>query len=344
MFPSCLKENDCFNLWLEKLSPNDAVKIRSGINDIANGKLSNSTVYYSLFEDGEKKFYRHFAEAAEKNKSGKATIIVGVEDDITTRHLIEEKFRETNHRFSMLIQSLNGGVLVENSFNDIVYVNKKFCELFEIKNEPELIIGANFIRELMQSEHLFKKPETFFAGLRETIQLGVPESGVKVELTNNQVLERDFIPLLFDNQLKGNLWFFKDITKFAHVEKSLTNRLHFEELITNLSFNFIRLNKQNVDDEVEIALAQIGRFIDADRSYVFMFSDNLRLMSNTHEWCNEGITREKENLQNIPTDVFPWWMSKLMRFESVIIPSVPDLSSKASGEKEILLQQELSPW
>jgi hypothetical protein len=96
--------------------------------------------------------------------------------------------------------------------------------------------------------------------------------------------------------------------------------LHFEELITKLSAKFINLSWKDVDKEIDEALGMIGNFISADRSYVFLFCDDGKFMSNTHEWVNAGVTSEKESLKYIPTDIFPWWMNKINNQEAIYIP------------------------
>lgn len=333
------KSQNLFEGWLDKLELNFSAKIRTGLEELRKGKVNSFTTFYHYNDGVEVKYFRHYSEIVERDENDKPVKIIGVEEDITTRHLIEEKFKETNHRFAMLIQSLNGGLLVENSLGEIVFVNKKFCELFEIKTEPELLIGANYIDELKRSHEIFKDPEKFFEEIQETLQLGVPENGYKIELNNKQVFERDFIPLIFDNQLRGNLWFYKDITKFTQIERSLTFRLRFEELLTNLSFNFIRLNNENIDLAINNALEQIGRFIRADRSYLYMFSENNSKVSLVYEWCGEGIRSMKDEFVLVDTSLFPWWMQKLMRFESIIISSVPDLPLQAVTEKEMFMHQ-----
>ena len=82
-----------------------------------------------------------------------------------------------------------------------------------------------------------------------------------------------------------------------------------------------------------MAIGRIGKFLSADRAYIFEFNAEAITMSNTHEWCNLGIEPEIENLQEIPCDLFPNWIEVLNRNENIIIPSVKDLpeSWKAEG-------------
>lgn len=60
-------------------------------------------------------------------------------------------------------------------------------------------------------------------------------------------------------------------------------RLAFENLITRISTNFINLPPQEIDRGINQALEDVGRFMEIDRSYVFMFSEDRTALHNTHE-------------------------------------------------------------
>ena len=67
--------------------------------------------------------------------------------------------------------------------------------------------------------------------------------------------------------------------------------------------------------------------------------DSTVCYSNDHEWCNEGINPEVEAIQDVPLDVFPWWMEQLDRNKLVSIEDVSKLPEEAEVEKEQLTQQ-----
>lgn len=58
-------------------------------------------------------------------------------------------------------------------------------------------------------------------------------------------------------------------------------------------------SSQNVEETINEILAMVGRKTNVSRVYVFENSDDNTYCRNTYEWCNEGITPERENLQNI---------------------------------------------
>ena len=65
---------------------------------------------------------------------------------------------------------------------------------------------------------------------------------------------------------------------------------------------------QNIDATIEELISFIGTHFDVSRVYIFENNDDNTCCSNTFEWCNVGITPEKENLQNVSyiTDIPGW--------------------------------------
>lgn len=106
----------------------------------------------------------------------------------------------------------------------------------------------------------------------------------------------------------------QELTERKQVEAALRYRARFEELITSISTNFINLAPAEIDGGIHHALEAIGTFVNVDRSYVFLLSPDGAQMSNTHEWCPPGVEPQIANLQNLDTNIFPWWMEKLHCF------------------------------
>ncbi|WP_081423701.1 PAS domain-containing protein [Pelodictyon luteolum] len=132
-----------------------------------------------------------------------------------------------------------------------------------------------------------------------------------------------------------------DITERKAAEEALTRNIGFERLITALSNRFISLGFEEIDGMIMSILQLIGEFVGADRSYVFQFSDDLQLMDNTHEWCAEGTEPQIDALKGLPTDIFPWWMERINRNESILLPRIEELPLEASAERDILEAQDI---
>jgi PAS domain S-box-containing protein len=138
---------------------------------------------------------------------------------------------------------------------------------------------------------------------------------------------------------KAILGIITDITARKRAEEELQYRLQFQHLITTVSSQFINLHPAQIDDEIDHTLKQIGEFADADRSYIFQFSDDQKSVSCTHEWCAEGIKPTIERIQNVPVETYPWAMKKFLHGDMVLAPRLSDLPPEAIKEKQEFEQQ-----
>lgn len=135
-----------------------------------------------------------------------------------------------------------------------------------------------------------------------------------------------------DNQIIGTYGTLQDIT----VRKRAEN---FEREVLDLSANFTGISFNEIDGALNVALERIGQFLTADRAYIFEIDSAQDSMSNTYEWCTQGVAPEISNLKDIPVDIFPMWMEQLNQGNAIIIPSVSDMPESWHAEKAILEPQ-----
>jgi len=129
-----------------------------------------------------------------------------------------------------------------------------------------------------------------------------------------------------------------DITERKRAEEAMRRRLEFEKIVSAMSSRFIA---SDIDGTVEAALGDMGRLSGASRVYLFLFDERRTVMNNTHEWCAAGVAPQIDNLQNLPTNTFGWWMDKLLRGEVIRIPDVSGLPAEAQAERKILEEQDI---
>lgn len=127
----------------------------------------------------------------------------------------------------------------------------------------------------------------------------------------------------------------------AYIKRIKENayQIEFQRLISDISSDFVSVNQLNIDEKIYDMLHKIGRFFQVDRTYIFLINHQDSTMTYSHEWCNEGITPEVEAIQNVPLDVFPWWMEQLGSNKLVSIEDVSKLPDEAAVEKDQLTQQ-----
>ena len=120
---------------------------------------------------------------------------------------------------------------------------------------------------------------------------------------------------------------------------ALRHRYDLQELLTRISARMLEISSKGVDAALVEALGEVGAFMGVDRAYVFLFHEEQDLLSNTHEWCAAGISAEKENLQDLPFEAVPWWVSEIKAGRTIHAASLSDLPPEAASEREILEAQ-----
>jgi diguanylate cyclase (GGDEF)-like protein/PAS domain S-box-containing protein len=116
-------------------------------------------------------------------------------------------------------------------------------------------------------------------------------------------------------------------------------RLDLLGLLARVVRGFVSGTTAEFDLLVDSTLSDIGPMFGVDRAYMFRVSGDL--MSNTHEWCAPGVSPEKDNLQDLPVDLFPWWMSEHLADRPVNLTTLDDLPPQAQAEREILQAQSI---
>ncbi|MEA4840341.1 MAG: PAS domain S-box protein [Bacteroidales bacterium] len=116
-----------------------------------------------------------------------------------------------------------------------------------------------------------------------------------------------------------------DITQRKLMENKLEYLNRQQKLLTDVAE---LLNKPgDFDDIINTVLKLIGEHSNVSRVYIFENTADEQFSSNTHEWCNEGITGKKEYLQMLPFNKIPS-LKKLLNQEGRIfsenIQNLPD--------------------
>lgn len=117
--------------------------------------------------------------------------------------------------------------------------------------------------------------------------------------------------------------------------QELKQRLEREHFIISC---IIELHKSsNIDIALDGLLSMIGKFLGADRAYIFSCDETT--VSNTHEWCREGIDPQIDNLQNLNIAIIDRWRDTFNLGRCVSIENIDDIKDTSPEEYECLLSQ-----
>lgn len=132
-----------------------------------------------------------------------------------------------------------------------------------------------------------------------------------------------------------------DVNKlYSDKIKANDYQIAFQKMVLDISFEFMNINQENFDENVNNLLEKIGSFFNVDRTYLFIINNN-KTMTYSHEWCGAGINPEVGTIEEIPLDVFPWWIDQLNKNNLVYVEDVNAMSDKATAEQDQLYRQEV---
>ncbi|WHY00429.1 PAS domain-containing hybrid sensor histidine kinase/response regulator [Neobacillus sp. DY30] len=134
--------------------------------------------------------------------------------DITKQKETEIKLRESNALMRTIIDSIPIGVIVINTDRKIVAVNRPCLELFRINESRQNLIGQPASKYYQPS---YKYSEEEREKVKVILANNMPVVD-EVQMSNDQLIQRSYFPFYMDEELKGYLWVFEDITERKAME------------------------------------------------------------------------------------------------------------------------------
>lgn len=100
-----------------------------------------------------------------------------------------------------------------------------------------------------------------------------------------------------------------DVSDLRHVQASLLHRSLFESLLIDLSVGLIGAQPEAFDERINEALYKVGRFVGADRAYLFLYDWEQGELTNTHEWVADGASPVIQQRQHCSLEGFEHWVA-----------------------------------
>lgn len=263
---------------------------------------------------------------------------VGIMRDITRRKQIEEKLRESEERKSALITSMDDLVFVLD--NELVF--QEFHQPLgeDLYRPPEFFVGKHF-DEIGLPEPVTERIKTALLRCKKKGEaekaeyyLDMPQGRKWYDLRVTPLKNRS-------GDITGLTCVVRNYTDYKNTELALMNNSRMQEMIIRLSTEFVSVSEDNIDEKINDMLQEAGSFFQVDRSYLFVYSEDGIHMSNTHEWCNEGISSEMNNIQTHPLIELPWWSKQIISNKAIHISDISKLPEEAKAEKEEFRRQKI---
>lgn len=112
------------------------------------------------------------------------------------------------------------------------------------------------------------------------------------------------------------------------------------ELLSKIAGSFVILNKDNEKAQIEKALSLLGKYVEADRAFIFKYDFDKNIAINTYEWCSHGTRSTMERLQKLNIDTISEFVKKHKDRQTVYVPNVIEIKDE-SNIKSILVENDV---
>ncbi|MFA5752699.1 MAG: PAS domain S-box protein [Bacteroidales bacterium] len=247
--------------------------------------------------------------------------IFGVIKDLTNEQEALDRFERIfrNNPALIALYSYPDGQIIdvnESFFNVLGYARKDVISknLTDLKIYSDEGAMAMMIEEL-EHEKIIKNREVTVRARNKSLKKG---------LLTAEILES-----------KGHKYFLTvmvDITEQKAHHETL-------QLLVDMAKSFISLPVEKADSAINYALKSMGKFVEADRSYVFRYNFKNNTFTNTYEWCAKGINPQIDNLQDQSNEHISELVAAHLEHQDVFIY---DVSVMPEGLlKTILVKQQI---
>jgi PAS domain S-box-containing protein len=269
------------------------------------------------------------------DKKGEPLCFDGILEDITETKRSENAIKASEANLIAIIENTLESIWSIDRKYDIQYVNEVFATAFKQTFGVRLAKGINIIESLPASlKDLWKQRynrafnnEHFL--FEDRIDLG--DASVFVEVSMN--------PIVVDGEVVGASLYGRDVTEKKLAQIQLQYQADLRKVLVELSADFINLPIKDIKTAINESLIKIGKFVGADRAYVFDYDFIRNTGTNTFEWCNEGIASQIDNNQDLKIDQYAGWVDLHRKGELVSIPDANLLEE--SPLKHLLLEQDI---
>jgi len=254
------------------------------------------------------------------DKSGNPSYFDGILEDITERIRSETALKESEANLKAIIENTLESIWSVDRNYIIQYVNEVFAKSYLKTFGVQLSKGVKIIDTLpseMSSVWKERYDRTFeneHFVFEDKIDIG--DRSIYIEVSMN--------PIVVDGKVVGASIYGKDVTEKKLAQIQLQYLSDLQKLLIDLSTGFINLPILEIKPAINQSLIKISEFVNVDRAYVFDYDPDSNTVTNTFEWCRQGINSQIDFMQSISLENFTDWAELHKRGEIVKIDDFSD--------------------
>lgn len=253
-------------------------------------------------------------------------IVIGTCRDISETIRFEKQIKISSERLEMVLLASDAGWYDWKIETDSLILNDKWCSMRGFRPEEipphveswkKLLHPDDLPLALENLERHFRNEVPFYqaeyrAKTKDGGYIWILDTGKVVEVNAAGAPSRVVGINININAQKDN-------------ELKLQVNLRQQELLSEIALELNSL--EGFDVRINNVLQKVGTHTEVSRVYIFEDSNDGLFTNNTFEWCNDEISPQINDLQNIPYELIPSWkktLSKDGRLHSEDISKLPE--------------------
>lgn len=126
-----------------------------------------------------------------------------------------------------------------------------------------------------------------------------------------------------------------DMTQAQEEKQALKNTLDAQEIVMGCVRKLYQ--EHDMNQSIPQVLQRIGEFLKADRAYLFVERNGL--LYNDFEWCAQGVSPQREYLQELPLSAIDCWRPAFDKQQCAVIEDVDSLAEQYPQAYSLLQMQ-----
>ncbi len=270
-----------------------AARFAAGLRAVIEGRSEESTLEYPCHSPAERRWFIARAKRFEFEDEPRAVV---THANITARRLAEERLREGEARYRLLLEQASDGIHTYDTRGNIIETNSKLCEMLGYTREELLRLN---VTELIPPADLAAAPVRF-----DRLQAG------ETMLTERRLLHKDgtFLPVEISGRMihEGVLQsIIRDISERKRAEEAL--REAYGELERRVEERTAELARANETLKAEVAERQrveearrdlLGRLVTAQEE------ERRRISRELHDRMGQQLAALMMGLKTLGVDSY----------------------------------------
>ncbi len=228
-----------------------------------------------------------------------------VTDEVFAKELLrlnEQKLRENCNLLESIMKTIPTPLYVKDKQGVYVECNNAFLDKFRLRKEQ--VIGKTVFEIFPQYANIITKADQRLLDKENNVS-----SETKVADDN------DIFPCIIhrgvlsnNDEKEGIVGVIVDISDLRTARR--------QQSILNKVLQILH-SADNIPGALNVSLNEIGKYAGVSRVYIFENNTDGATVSNTYEWCNEGIFSVCTSMQNVPLGNFEDWYNSFDKGEYI---------------------------